>query len=129
MNRYAPVFSRPHDFIVALLLIAAFAWAGWKIVNRLPVPEFASVVQQSFALQATPALVSAASLPAQQPSSYGRFNHDARFVSFAPGRAVHAASLVELHDGRSRAVWFSGSREGAGDVSIKTSVLDAVNLR
>ena len=129
MNCPAPGFARCQDFTAALLLVAAFAWAGWKISNRLPVPPLASVVQQPVALHTTPALAPAASLPAQQPSPDGRFRFDARFVSSAPGRAVHAASVVELHDGRLRAVWFSGSREGAGDVSIKTSVLDAENLR
>ncbi|MBW8722249.1 MAG: exo-alpha-sialidase [Polaromonas sp.] len=42
---------------------------------------------------------------------------------------MHAASLVELRDGRLRAVWFSGSREGAGDVTIQTSVMDPASLR
>ena len=37
--------------------------------------------------------------------------------------------MVELTDGRLRAVWFSGSREGAGDVVIKTSVMDQASLR
>ena len=46
-----------------------------------------------------------------------------------PGQAVHAASIVELNDGRLRAVWFSGSREGAGDVSIRSAVMDAASLR
>jgi len=42
---------------------------------------------------------------------------------------VHAASLVELRDGRLRTVWFSGSREGAGDVVIRTAVMDAASQR
>ena len=42
---------------------------------------------------------------------------------------MHAASLVELRDGRLRAVWFSGSREGAGDVVIRTAVMDAASQR
>jgi predicted neuraminidase len=65
----------------------------------------------------------------QQLSPDGRFRFDAQFVSSAPGQAVHAASLVELRDGRLRAVWFSGSREGAGDVTIQTAVMDAASQR
>ena len=42
---------------------------------------------------------------------------------------MHAASLVELRDGRLRAVWFSGSREGAGDVTIQTAIMDPASLR
>ncbi|MBU3557156.1 exo-alpha-sialidase [Polynucleobacter sp. Ross1-W9] len=39
--------------------------------------------------------------------------------------SVHAASLIALNDGAVRAFWFSGSREGAADVSIYSSVYDA----
>ena len=38
--------------------------------------------------------------------------------------SVHAASLIALKDGGLRAFWFSGSREGAPDVVINTSVFD-----
>jgi predicted neuraminidase len=37
---------------------------------------------------------------------------------------THAASLIELKDGRIRAFWFSGSREGAPDVEIHSAVYD-----
>jgi predicted neuraminidase len=37
---------------------------------------------------------------------------------------VHASSLVELKDGRIRAFWFSGSREGASDVTVNSAVFD-----
>lgn len=39
--------------------------------------------------------------------------------------SVHAASLIALKDGAVRAFWFAGSREGAADVSIYSSVYDA----
>ena len=38
--------------------------------------------------------------------------------------SVHAASLIMLKDGAVRAFWFAGSREGAPDVVINTSVFD-----
>lgn len=38
--------------------------------------------------------------------------------------SVHAASLMTLNDGAVRAFWFAGSREGAADVSIYSSVYD-----
>lgn len=47
-----------------------------------------------------------------------------RFVSTAAGPHRHAPSLVELRDGRLRAFWFSGSREGAPDVEIHSAVFD-----
>ena len=39
--------------------------------------------------------------------------------------SVHAASLIALKDGAVRAFWFAGSREGASDVSIYSSVYDS----
>ena len=39
--------------------------------------------------------------------------------------SVHAASLIVLKDGAVRAFWFAGSREGAADVSIYSSVYDS----
>ncbi|MFZ4536225.1 sialidase family protein [Propionivibrio sp.] len=47
-----------------------------------------------------------------------------RFVSTSAGPHRHAPSLVELSDGRLRAFWFSGSREGGSDVEIRSAVFD-----
>ncbi|MEI7431694.1 MAG: sialidase family protein [Betaproteobacteria bacterium] len=47
-----------------------------------------------------------------------------RFVSNNAGPHRHAPSLVVLGDGRLRAFWFSGSREGASDVEIRSAVFD-----
>lgn len=46
------------------------------------------------------------------------------FVSTSAGPHRHAPSLVELRDGRLRAFWFSGSREGGADVEIRSAVFD-----
>ncbi len=43
--------------------------------------------------------------------------------------SVHAASLIALKDGGVRAFWFAGSREGAPDVVINTSVFDSRESR
>lgn len=121
------------NLMAALVLLGIFLMAGWKIANRLPASDFLTLPQQTDAsaraLRVTQAVGSTASLPPQQQSPDGRFHFDARFASSAPGQAVHAASIVELRDGRLRAVWFSGSREGAGDVVIKTSVMEPESLR
>ena len=37
-------------------------------------------------------------------------------------QSVHSATAVELKDGRLRAFWYGGTREGASDVAIYTSV-------
>lgn len=64
----------------------------------------------------------------QVHSSAAPGNSEARFQSrFASSRQntqTHAASVIELKDGRIRAFWFSGSREGAKDVGIHSAVFD-----
>jgi predicted neuraminidase len=132
LNFNAPGFARRMNFVAGLMLAVAFALAGWKMAYRLPAPNFATVAQvasYASAPRAVAQLAVASNSPLQQRSPDGRFRFNAQFVSSAPGQAVHAASVVELRDGRLRALWFSGSREGAGDVAIKTSVMDAASLR
>jgi predicted neuraminidase len=46
------------------------------------------------------------------------------FASAKQHTQTHAASTIELKDGRIRAFWFSGSREGAKDVEIHSAVFD-----
>ncbi len=118
--------------LAIVMLMLAFALAGWKIFTRPPAANFAvgaqsPVVSSGLADEAQKVLP-AAKKP-QQRSVDGRFVLDAQFVSGAPGQAVHAASAVELSNGNLRAVWFSGSREGAGDVTIQTAVMDAASFR
>jgi predicted neuraminidase len=54
----------------------------------------------------------------------GRF--DSHFASSRLHAQAHASSLVELKDGRIRAFWFSGSREGAADVTVNSATFDPV---
>jgi predicted neuraminidase len=115
-----------------LLLILAFAAAGWKIYAQEPAANFAAFAHKPLpSAQSTGAQGNEPTLsdPLEETSPDGRFRFDARFVSSTPGQAVHAASLVELRDGRLKAVWFSGSREGAGDVVIRSAELDPSSLQ
>ena len=133
------MFSRSSGFTVgmdrlALLFLAvAFALGGWKIAQRQPAGNFVSVAQPVASSQSTVRKDQGAPNPAaiegRPPPVAEGLHFDADFVSSSPGQAVHAASLVELRDGRLLAVWFSGSREGAGDVAIKSAVLDAATQR
>jgi len=59
---------------------------------------------------------------AEPPNAAPRMQ--ASFISTQTGVFAHAASLIELRDGRVRAFWYSGSREGARDVEIRSAVLD-----
>ena len=101
------------NLLFAGLMLIAFAAAGYKISHRAP--------DSTFAAKAFNALRS----PGKKAPVGQTPRLDAQFVSSNPGQAVHAPSIVELKDGSLRAVWFSGSREGAGDVTIQTAVMDA----
>ena len=125
-------FLYRNNALAALLLMAAFLLAGWKLFDRVRAPNFAGIEKpqrsSASAARVVAERATAGARSAHSPSADDRFRSDAQFVSSTPGQAVHAASVVELLDGRLRAVWFSGSREGAGDVAIKTAVMDATNL-
>lgn len=103
--------SRNRNLLFAALVTIAFVAAGYKTFFRTPSSSFA----------VSPAKASASS--SQAINARQALRLDAQFVSSVPGKAVHAPSMVELRDGSLRAVWFSGSREGAGDVTIQTAVL------
>lgn len=62
--------------------------------------------------------------PAQSSTGSGAAFFRSDFASSAQRIQTHAASLVELRDGRIRAFWFAGSREGAKDVEIRSAVFD-----
>ncbi len=69
-----------------------------------------------------PVATFAAPARAEQTGEAPFFRSD--FASSAQHVQTHAASLVELRDGRVRAFWFAGSREGAKDVNIRSAVFD-----
>ena len=94
--------------LLALVLIA-FAAAFGKAWQRPPAVAFA--------------LPSVASSRASPPTVRQSF------VTPIAGPHRHAPSLVELGDGRIRAFWFSGSREGAPDVEIRSAVFDPASGR
>jgi len=98
--------NRRHPLILCLVLLA-FGAAFYKVAIRPPSALF------------RPAAIAA------QPghTAPGISTH---FASAQQNIHTHAASLVELGDGRIRAFWFSGSREGAEDVEIRSAVFDPV---
>ena len=102
--------------LLAAWVLIAFAAAAFKVSSRPP--------QASFAVSVAPVVPVVQALPkVALPASGTATGFQSTFVSSVPGKAVHAPSVVELRDGGLRAVWFSGSREGAGDVTIQTAVL------
>jgi predicted neuraminidase len=99
---------------VLLLLLTALAFAsGFARSHQWPAPS--------------PFRVPAASSVVAQEGG-GVTGREATFrTDFASRRhdvTAHAASLVELGDGRLRAFWFSGSDEGERDVEIVSATFD-----
>ena len=108
---------RYRNLLFAGLMLIAFAAAGYKVFSRASDSTFVVSTVKTSPSQHKPSGAD------QTP----RF--EAQFVSSNPGQAVHAPSAVELTDGRLRAVWFSGSREGASDVTVQTAVMNPANQR
>lgn len=48
--------------------------------------------------------------------------HRSELLPNSSAQSVHSATALELFDGRLRAFWYGGTREGASDVAIYTSV-------
>lgn len=94
-----------------LFVVVAFAGAFFSMSS----PEATTFV--------VPSVVSTASRGRAQPS----FVRTA--ASSGATASVHSATAVELDDGRLRAFWYGGSREGASDVSILGAVFDPTRGR
>jgi predicted neuraminidase len=105
------------QLLFAGLVLTAFAAASYKTFNLAPSSTFAIPAVKTMTPTGRPA----------DSKKTPRF--EAQFVSSIPGQAVHAPSLVELKDGSLRAVWFSGSREGASDVTVQTAVMNFASQR
>jgi predicted neuraminidase len=122
---------RRADPLLAFLLAVAFVAAGAKTLLRAPPAGYAfqSVASKPLPPNAVAAAPVVAPPVVSAALSSPSLQSDAHFVSSRPGQAVHAATLVELNNGNLRAVWFSGSREGAGDVTIETAVLDTTAMQ
>lgn len=105
------------DVWTLVFILAVFGTGTWKAMSRTEVAGFETVTRQ-------PTISLVAGEPGRELSPDGNFRFDAQFVSAKPGQAVHAASLIELNSGDLRAFWFSGTREGAGDVTVQTALFD-----
>ena len=103
-----------HALVLGLVLIA-FNAAFYKVAHR-PAPSFFQ-----FPVSFPPEGGHKKSAPLTSNTATDFHTH---FASTQQNVATHAASLVELSDGRIRAFWFAGSREGAEDVEIRSAVFD-----
>ncbi len=102
----------PRHALVLGLVIVAFGAAFYKVAH-LPVAtsfQVPTIAQKNAVVQ----------------TGNAGLAMETHFVSTRQNIHTHAASLVELNDGRIRAFWFAGSREGAEDVEIRSAVFDPV---
>ena len=60
--------------------------------------------------------------PAAAPAGSSKPFYKAQLLPNSSAQSVHSATAVELADGKLRAFWYGGTREGASDVAIYTSV-------
>jgi len=90
----------------ASLAAVALAFAGlyFRVITALPPGGFAPPPSAARAASTAPPLYEAQLLPNTSAAS------------------VHSATAAEISGGRLRAFWYGGSREGASDVAIYTSV-------
>ena len=91
--------------LLLCMLMIAFGAAFYKVAQRPSQPQFRLPVVAAPTESAAP-------------------DFQSNFVSTQQNIHTHSASLVELGDGRIRAFWFAGSREGAQDVEILSAVFD-----
>jgi predicted neuraminidase len=103
-SRRSAVRADRRDLLLIGVVLVAFGAGFWRARER---PAPASFLRRSVAA------------PVGETPRF-----ESRFVTTRPGLHAHAACLVELADTRVRAFWYSGSREGASDVEIRTAVFD-----
>jgi predicted neuraminidase len=89
-----------------LLAIGVALWSGLRRARAVPSAS-------DFVVREMPPL------PRLDPASAIQ-----RFASSGATPMVHAATAVELDDGRLRAFWYAGSREGAKDVALHSALFD-----
>ncbi len=113
-------------FVLAAFSLALFKAASWRVTYgfRVPPPPVVQTVVPPVVVE-QPLRKKGRHRPRRMEAPVpvtGRF--ETHFASSKLHTQTHAASLVELKDGRVRAFWFSGSREGAADVTINSAVYD-----
>src|SRR4029077_8162251 len=98
------VTARGRRWASLVALALAFAGLYARVLTALPPRGFA------------PPQTAALAAPAARP------RYEAQLLPNTSAASVHSATAAEISGGRLRAFWYGGSREGASDVAIYTSV-------
>ena len=109
--------------VIALCFLLLAAVIGFLHIDSRPVwaPFMVSTAQVEQVVEESVATKSKGLIKSSIPTPQSNWLPD----TGAP--SVHAASMIALKDGAVRAFWFAGSREGAADVSIYSSVYDSTS--
>ena len=107
--------------VIALCFLLLAAVIGFLHIDSRPgwAPLMVSTTQVEEVVEESVASKSKGLIKSSIPTPQSNWLPDTGAAS------VHAASLIALKDGAVRAFWFAGSREGAADVSIYSSVYDS----
>ena len=114
-------------FVLTAFSMALFKASGWHVAYGFrmpPVPEVKTPEKTVVVKQVVVRKKGRRQTVRVAETVAPRGRIDSHFASSRFNVQTHAASLVELKDGRVRAFWFSGSREGASDVTINSAVFD-----
>jgi predicted neuraminidase len=106
--------------VIALCFLLLAAVIGFLHIDSRPVWAPFAVVP----FQADEAVEESTTAKNKSSIKASISNPQADWLPDTGNPSVHAASLIALNDGAVRAFWFAGSREGAADVSIYSSVFD-----
>lgn len=99
-----PGISMPNRLLVACVTLICFGAGFIKVFGQPAAEDF--------------------QVPRAMAARDGEPFFQSRFASSTLHTQTHAASAIELKDGRIRAFWFAGSREGARDVEIRSAIFD-----
>ena len=105
---------------------AAAVAAGWlrRALLVAVALAFGGLYYRLFAAPALGGFVPPQAIPRAAPSTAPLYRP--QLLPNSAERSVHSATAAEISGGRLRAFWYGGSREGAADVAIYTSVYSPV---
>ena len=101
----------------------AAGWLRWALLVAVAL-AFGGLYYRLFVAPALGGFVPPQAIPRAALSAAPLYRP--QFLPNSAERSVHSATAAEISGGRLRAFWYGGSREGAGDVAIYTSVYSPV---
>jgi predicted neuraminidase len=102
----------------------AAAWIKWALLLAVAL-AFGGLYLRIFVAPTLGGFAPPHAIPGAAPSAAPLYR--SQLLPNSAARSVHSATAVEISGGRLRAFWYGGSREGAADVAIYTSVYSSID--